>query len=114
MAIGVVATIILGVAALLYYRGKIPQPAAILMVQSTEDFSGAIVTVDSALTEPVTRTITAENKYSCRFTVPPGIYSVRIEHQGQLVHQVLRMRIDEYRYYTLTFPNPDDKHAEKH
>jgi len=80
-----------------YYRVG-SAPSALLVVEGSQEFQGAVITVDGpALQEPSEQRITS-NSVVCRFPLPAGQYSIRISNAAGLVYQVNRFQISDYQY----------------
>lgn len=112
VSIAVVALMFAGMVTLIYYRGMVKELTALIVVQGDDYFDGAVVIVDGPIPRTLSKTIGPDPKpdknYICRFTVPPGTYTLRIEFKGKVIHEPPPMVITEGRIASLRLTRPAD------
>jgi hypothetical protein len=99
----------------IYYRGlKYKEPNALIVIQADDYFKDATVTVEdttATLPHSIQKTILPDPKpdqnYICRFSVPPGIYIVRIDFQGKPIHERSAIT-NEYQIAYMRLTRPSD------
>lgn len=110
ISIVVVALMFAGMVFVIYYRGMEKELTALIVVQGDDYFDGATVIVTGPIPNPLTKTIRSDPKpdqnYICRFPVPPGTYTVRIEFKGKTIHEPPPMLITEGRIASLRLNRP--------
>ena len=114
IAIAVVAVMFVGMVALLYLHEK-PAPSAIIVMRVPKVYDGAMATIDTApdsrsdISTIHTRLIADKE---VRISLPPGKYTVKIEHKGKLIplppnHQTVDvLELIEYSYFAVVVEDP--------
>ncbi len=89
-------------------------PSALVVVEGSSDFEGTVVTIDGAnLPSPRRERVAAESSYICRFPLPAGEYSIRIEHVGQVLYEKNLFKIDEHQYALLPLKKLQEKRGDR-
>lgn len=75
--------------ALLYWNWlRVKEPGAVITVNGNESWAGMVVQVEGFnLNQPFRLELTAENKYSGRIYVTPGVYTVTLLKDGEVRYQ---------------------------
>jgi len=97
----------------LFYRSLYkapPEPSAMLLVNGSEHYRGAVVTIEGpGLLDR--RVLSAENRYTWRRLLPPGVYAVKVEQGGRTVYETWYTRLEAGQIGTVTLPSPRTRPA---
>jgi hypothetical protein len=98
-----------------YSWWRVPSTAsALLVVEGSKEFDGANITVDGpAFPSPRRGSVAADNSYICRFPLPAGDYSIRIEHRGVVIYEDALFKIEEYQYALLPLSRLKERLSQK-
>lgn len=110
VAVGLFFAAMVGV---LFYRSLYkapPNPSAMLLITGGEHCRGAVVTIEGP---GVTHrnVLSPENRYTWRRLVPAGVYAVRVELGGKVIHETLYTRLDAGQIGNVTLPPPRTRPA---
>jgi hypothetical protein len=108
VSIGLVTAAFVAMLGILYYysawKVRFHPPSALLVVEGNEHFNGATVTVEGPPPSAWCATLSADNKYGCRFHLAAGVYSVRIRFRGSTIYENPMAKISEHQYVFLKLP----------
>jgi hypothetical protein len=77
-------------------------PSALLVIEGNKDFDGTVITIDGpSLQSPRHEAIGPDASYVCRFPLPAGEYSIRIEQAGKLLYENSLFKISDHQYALL-------------
>jgi hypothetical protein len=93
--------------AILAARGLSPPISnAVIVIEAENADEGATVTLSGPGFTPMRKQIGHEGRFSPRFTVRAGDYSLRIERDDKILLDRPRVHAGEYQYVIVTIPHP--------
>jgi hypothetical protein len=86
-------------------------------VQGNAGLDGAMVLIDGPISALRQRKLTPSSEpaknYVCRFSVPPGNYTIRIEQNGRVVQEVPSLVINDYQIIAVKLADPTTNSPKK-
>jgi len=99
ISIAIVAILFVGMVGLLYWRER-PAPSALLVIRVPMAQDGAIATVDTADGRDLSPVVeTLKGGKEVRIPLPPGAYTVKIEHPSKRIKA--ECLLTDYSYFPL-------------
>jgi hypothetical protein len=101
LAILFTVLIFVGTVFLIYYRWlTVAEPTTVVVLTADETLDGAVVTVEGvALPQPLIAALDERGRHRARFFLHPGSYTIRVEHDDELVYQHQFMVVGEARQF---------------
>jgi hypothetical protein len=111
ISIAVVAILFVGMVGLLYWHER-PAPSALLVLRVPLSQDGAVATVNTADgrdLSPIVKTL--QGGQEVRIPLPPGEYTVRIEHKSKGLRRDGKLALIDYSYFPIILEDPSATHS---